>query len=145
MMSASLLDWRSARTRRLGRLRAAHELYGSGPGRRWETEELNHALVLRLASEFQGFARDLHDEALDAIIAAVAPAAPNVQVMLRGPYIAAWRLDRGNADPGALGSDFGLLGMQLWDDLKLRYPSRCAIWNHKLAALKPGQERHRAR
>ena len=28
-------------------------------GRRWQTEQLNWALILRLAAEFQGFARDL--------------------------------------------------------------------------------------
>jgi len=121
--------------RRLDRLRAAHEVYGSGPGRRWETEELNHALVLRLASEFQGFARDLHEEALKALVAAVAPDAPSLQILLRLPYAAARRLDRGNADPGVLGNDFVLLDMQLWDDLRSRYPSRCAAWNQKLTAL----------
>jgi hypothetical protein len=57
------MTWASARTDRIKRLRAAHQtLGGTGPGRRWVTDELNHALILRLASEFQGFARDLHDE-----------------------------------------------------------------------------------
>lgn len=121
--------------RRLDRLRTAHEVYGSGPGRRWETEELNHALVLRLASEFQGFARDLHGEALRALVAGVAPDTPSVQAVLRVPYMAGRRLDRGNADPAALGNDFGLLGMQLWEKLKLRYPSRCSAWNQKLTML----------
>jgi len=135
MVSASLVTWRSARSRRLDRLRAAHQVYGSGPGRRWETEELNHALVLRLASEFQGFARDLHDEALGAVVIAAARSAPGLEAPLRIPFVAARRLDRGNADPGALGQDFGLFGMQLWDDLRLRYPGRSMAWNRKLDAL----------
>jgi hypothetical protein len=32
---------------------------GANSGRRWITDELNHALILRLAAEFQGFARHL--------------------------------------------------------------------------------------
>jgi hypothetical protein len=135
MVSASLVTWRSSRLRRLDRLRAAHEAFGSGPGRRWETEELNHALVLRLASEFQGFARDLHNEALDAVVLAAARSAPGLETPLRSAYVAARRLDRGNADPGTLDQDFGLFGVKLWADLESRYPGRCAAWNRKLDAL----------
>lgn len=135
MVSASLVTWRSARLRRLDRLRAAHEAFGSGPGRRWETEELNHALVLRLASEFQGFARDLHQEALDAVVLAVGRSVPGMAAVLSIPYVTARRLDRGNADPGALGNDFGLFGMPLWPELESRYPGRSASWNRKLSAL----------
>jgi hypothetical protein len=126
MVSASLVSWRSARLRRLDRLRAAHDLYGSGPGRRWETEELNHALVLRLASEFQGFARDLHREALDAVVLTVGRSAPGMAAVLSIPYVSARRLDRGNADPQALNKDFGLFGMRLWAELESRYPGRHA-------------------
>lgn len=58
MSSAALTSWRTDRAARLDRLVAAHAAVGgAGPGRRWVTEELNHALILRLASEFQGFAR----------------------------------------------------------------------------------------
>lgn len=131
MVSASLQTWHAHRMPRVDRLRTAHKVFGSGPGRRWETEELNHALILRLASEFQGFARDLHDEAINAVVVAVAPGAPEMQAVLRIPYAA----DRGNADPGALGKDFGLFGMQLWADLESRYPARCATWNRTLEIL----------
>jgi hypothetical protein len=68
MTSVALQAWRSTRANRLDRLQSAHTaIGGSGPGRRWLTEELNHALILRLAAEFQGFARELHDEVSMAI------------------------------------------------------------------------------
>jgi hypothetical protein len=68
MTSVALNAWRSTRAGRLDRLRSAHTaIGGSGRGRRWVTEELNHALVLRLAAEFQGFARDLHEESSPVI------------------------------------------------------------------------------
>lgn len=135
MVSASLLTWRSARSQRLDRLRAAHQAFGSGPGRRWETEELTHALVLRLAGEFQGFARDLHDEALDAVVLTVARSVPALEAPLRFTYVSGRRLDRGNADGPALDADFRLFGMRLWHELESRYPGRGAAWKRELSTL----------
>jgi hypothetical protein len=56
------MTWRKERSERLDELLHAHQSVG-GPsrGRRWRTATLNEALLLRLAAEFQGFARDLHD------------------------------------------------------------------------------------
>src|SRR5580698_3666475 len=108
MSSASLLTWTSARTDRIKRLRAAHQAFGgTGPGRRWVTDELNHALILRLASEFQGFARDLHDEAGSFVARFLAPGDQQLQGSLRLPYTLNRKLNQGNADPGTLGNDFG--------------------------------------
>jgi hypothetical protein len=136
MSSASLLTWTSARTDRIKRLRAAHQAFGgSGRGRRWVTDELNHALILRLASEFQGFARDLHDEAGLFVVRSIAPGNQRLQNNLRIPYTANRRLSQGNAGPGTLGADFGLFGMQLWSALNARYPARGPEWNKKLEAL----------
>jgi hypothetical protein len=102
---------------RIKRLRAAHEAFGgTGPGRRWVTDELNHALILRLASEFQGFTRDLHDEAGLFIARSLAPGSQQLQDSLRIPYTLHRKMNQGNADPGTLGNDFGLFGMVLWGD-----------------------------
>jgi hypothetical protein len=120
----------------VGRLRAAHQaLGGTGPGRRWVTDELNQALILRLASEFQGFARDLHDEAGVFVVERVAPGDSRVQDSLRIPYTFNRKLNQGNADPGTLGSDFGLFGIALWAQLQARFQHRAKDWNQKLAAL----------
>jgi len=99
------------------------------------TDELNHALILRLASEFQGFTRDLHDEAGLFVTRILAPGNQRLQVTLRIPCTANRKLSQGNADPGSLGTDFGLFGMQLWPALYARYPTRGPVWNKKLAAL----------
>ncbi|MGH3279531.1 MAG: hypothetical protein ACRDNW_10385 [Trebonia sp.] len=136
MSSGSLSTWNSARTERIKRLRAAHQaLAGTGPGRRWVTEELNQALILRLASEFQGFARNLHDEAGVFVAGRLAPGNPRLQNVLRLPYTVSRKLNQGNADPGTLGNDFGLFGLVLWTALQARYPTRAKGWNQKLAAL----------
>jgi hypothetical protein len=96
---------------------------------------LNHALILRLASEFQGFSRDLHNEAGLVLTRTIAPGNQQLQDNLRIPYTANRKLDQGNADPGSLGADFGLFGMQLWSALYARYPTRGRQWNKKLGAL----------
>ena len=71
--SMALASWRSDRQQRLDELLAAHQTVGgAGPGRRWRTRELNWALTLRLAGEFQGFARHLHDLAVDHFVATLA-------------------------------------------------------------------------
>src|SRR5258706_5507000 len=126
MPSAALQTWASTRTDRLDRLRAAHRAFGGrARGRRWETEELNHALVLRLASEFQGFARDLHDEAGLFVTRSVAYGNPRLQVTLRIPYTANRSLSRGNATRDSLATDFALFGIDLWKEMDRRYP---ALW-----------------
>lgn len=134
MPSAALQAWATSRTERIDRLREAHAAYGRGRGRRWKTEELNHALVLRLASEFQGFTRDLHNESVIFIARTVAPT-PAIEVVLRIPYTANRKLDYGNAGPGNLGTDFALLGVQIWADLRTHYPVRAPEWSKKLEAL----------
>jgi hypothetical protein len=130
------MTWAAARADRIKRLRAAHEAFGgTGPGRRWVTEELNHALILRLASEFQGFARDLHDESSAFVARSLAPGDLTLQDSVRVPYTRYRKLDQANADPATLGNDFGLFGVDLWPELRARYPAHAKGWNRKLAAL----------
>lgn len=76
MASVALATWRTARSSRLDQLFAVHDRIDprSGPGRRVGTEQLNLALMVALAGEWQGFARDLHDEAVDFFVGEVAAA-----------------------------------------------------------------------
>src|SRR4051794_19205639 len=112
MASAALATWNGLRCDRLDELERVHgELTGTGPGRRWITEQLNRSYVLVLASQFQGFFRDLHTEAA-AVIAAGAPS--NLRLLFEGSLTTGRYLDRGNPNPGNLGNDFARLGVDLW-------------------------------
>jgi hypothetical protein len=136
MPSRALRAWQVERSSRLDRLLSAHAAVGgTGPGRRWATAELNHALVLRLASEFQGFARELHDEAVTALTTFVAGGRADLAESLGAPYVVARQLERGNAHPASLGHDFGLFGIYLWDELATAYPARTPTWRARLVAL----------
>jgi len=133
--SMALASWRSDRQQRLDELIAAHQTVGgAGPGRRWRTRELNWALTLRLAGEFQGFARHLHDLAVDHFVATLAGGNTQLADTLRARTTTNRQLDRGNAQPGSLGSDFALLGLTLWPALE-RADSRAPAWNASLERL----------
>ncbi|MDT0276655.1 hypothetical protein [Blastococcus goldschmidtiae] len=135
MTSNALRSWEGERRARLNELYIAHTTVGgSGPGRRTATEQLNWSLAIRLAGEFQGFARDLHDEALDALLDHVGTPTPAAQRIIRNQFTLNRQLDKGNATPSALQQDFLRLGFKLLDDLKSSY-RRAESWLKALENL----------
>lgn len=111
-------DWIGQRQARLGELFAAHAtIGGSGRGRRWRTSQLNWALTLRIAGEFQGYARDLHTLAVGHFVMSVARGNTALSNVLQIQLTTNRALDRRNATPSSLGSDFGRLGLELWPTL----------------------------
>jgi hypothetical protein len=89
---------------------------GVGPGRRTATQQINDAYIVLLAAHFQQFCRDLHSDAVEFLAAS----APHMKQVVRKALVDGRKLDRGNAAPASLGSDFGRLGMELWDVLERR-------------------------
>jgi hypothetical protein len=131
MASPALAAWRTTRRTRLDRLVAAHAAVRAGG---LSAVHLNRLLVLALAAEFQGFARDLHDDAANAFAASVAGQDAKVAFVVYSAVVDVRQLDRGNAHPGALGADFGRLGLALWPALEA-VDQRARRWNHDLTAL----------
>ena len=81
-MSKALTTWRGMRTARLDRLAAAHVAVRSA-GTGVHSEYLNWSLLLAVGSEFQGFARDLHELAVDAFVACATPDNERLAAMIR--------------------------------------------------------------
>jgi hypothetical protein len=109
---------------------------GAGaPGRRWRTEQINWSLALLLAAEFQGYARDLHNEAGNSFAILAAQGNPTLETILKTRMTQNRQLDRGNANPGNLGTDFKILGLDLWGDLKTQWPGLAPKWSVNLAEL----------
>src|SRR5436190_15301576 len=109
MSSVALQDWLTVRIPRLDEIEDAHRsIGGSGPGRRYATQQINQAYAVLLASQFQGFCRDLHEECVDHLARAVTPA--SFRRLLQTEFELHRRLDVGNPSPGNIGADFNRLG-----------------------------------
>lgn len=115
MASKALAKWESVRKTELDELLAAHnKVGGAKPGRRYATEQLNYAYLSAIASQFQGYCRDLHSEAVGALAAA----APVVSAILFATFTKGRKLDQGNANPGNIADDFSRIGMNaFWTEL----------------------------
>lgn len=115
-VSYSHRRWLGERQAPLGELLAAHQsVGGSGRGRRFATQQINHAYAVTLAAQFQGYCRDFHTECAEALVRVVT--APAVAAILLAATLRDRRLDRGNASPANLGSDFGRFGVRFWPEL----------------------------
>lgn len=121
MPSASYRRWTTTRAKELDEVEQAHAaIGGTGPGRRTTTQQVNRAYAVLLASQFQGFCRDLHTESVDALTRSVTPTA--LQAVLRDELTRHRSLDRGNAHAGTIGADFGRLGLPFWATAIARDP-----------------------
>lgn len=116
MQSNAYTKWTTTRSSRLDRLVVTHDaVRGVGPGRRWFTEELNQALITRLAAEFQGFCRDLHNDASKVVASQIED--PALRKVVADSLLAQRKLDRGNATWGNVCEDFKSLGIDLAKDV----------------------------
>jgi hypothetical protein len=112
MPSQSLQKWFGERAAAFAEIDNAHVMVGGTQrGRRYATQQINYAYATLLSSQFQGYCRDLHSECIDPIVAR-APA--NLQALLRAQFLWGRTLDKGNPNPGNVGSDFGRFGVEFW-------------------------------
>lgn len=149
-MSDALERWQFERAQALDSLDAIHgKITGRKRGRKYDTKHLNRALFVALAAEFQGFCRDLHEDAAIHIVNSLQTVPGNGRIvpvvldaLVRERTISPnrrpdkdRRLDKGNADFSALVTDFATLGIHLGDELKQRYPKKAPKWEKTLKAL----------
>ena len=126
MPSLSFNLWNTDRRAALDQIAAAHAAVGgAGPGRRYATQQINQAYAMLLSSQFQGFCRDLHSEAVDHICGPVA-AGNSRMLLLRIRFTTGRKLDMGNPNPGNLGADFGFFNLPLWPALNSHNPANNA-------------------
>jgi hypothetical protein len=125
--------WISVGASALDQIEHAHaSVGGTSRGRRYATQQINHAYAVLLSSHFQAFCRDLHSEAVDNLVRAVSPVV--LQATIRAALTRERRLDHGNANPSGIGSDFKRLGLVFWDDV-IALGSRNRIRQNRLDGL----------
>lgn len=121
MPSTALEDWKTARVLELDQVEEAHRAVGgSGRGRRYATLQVNHAYCMLLASQFQGFCRDLHTECATFLVDNVRPT--SIRPVLLAEFTIHRQLDSKNATPSSLGADFGRLGLSFAAELRMHDP-----------------------
>jgi hypothetical protein len=112
-MSVSLTTWSTTRKIALDEMEAAHRgVGGTGRGRRYATQQINQAYAILVSSHFQGYSRDLHSECVEHLVRSVAPG--GYRITLRRLLTQDRKLDKGNPNPGNIGSDFATLGLSFW-------------------------------
>lgn len=114
MSSLALKNWFGVRANALNEIEAAHRgVGGFGRGRRYATEQINHAYAVLLSSQFQGYCRDLHTECTDLILNH--ERSVGLYAILRPALTQSRKLDKGNPNPGNIGADFNRFGVEFWD------------------------------
>jgi hypothetical protein len=112
MPSNSFIRWNGERSEALDEIENAHVMVGgSERGRRYATQQINYSYAALLSSHFQGFCRDLHSECVEQIVLIVPI---QLRDTIRDEFLWNRTLGKGNPHPGAIGSDFGRLGVDFW-------------------------------
>jgi hypothetical protein len=133
MESLALILWDLNRTNELNRFEQILRLIGAkGPSVRGARQQINHAYVLMLSSQFQGFCRELHSECVNELVERLSP--PGLRAVVRQSFLASRFLDRGNATWRNIGDDFNRLGMTFWDDV-IATDSKNANFKNRLDSL----------
>lgn len=121
MPSLASAFWFADRARALDEIENAHRSVGGvGPGRRTATQQINYAYAVMLSSQFQAFCRDLHMECAGILVGHIAD--PWSRLMLQNSLIFNRRLDRGNPNPGNIGSDFARFDVVFWTLVDAHHP-----------------------
>jgi hypothetical protein len=111
--SRAFQDWSGWRAAALDEIEHAHRsVGGTGPGRRYLTQQINQAYAVLLSSQFQGFCRRLHEDCVDQLL--VSAVSPGLLETYRDNLLFGRKLDTGNPNPGNIGSDFNRLGLWFW-------------------------------
>lgn len=130
--SKAFVAWQAGRAEQIDRMERVHrEITGAGAGRRWESEHLNGAIIARIVAEFQGFARDLHDEATDHVVGCLRITDPGLRALTRAAYNRGRALNSGNPTWNCLKDDFARFELRLQDDMDARY-ANSAKWRQRL-------------
>jgi hypothetical protein len=87
----------------------------SAARRRTNTLHLNYAYVLLLCAHFQGYCRGLHTDAAQLLVEAIDT---GIAAVVDANLTFARQLDRGNAQPGAIGADFNRFVFEFWTVVK---------------------------
>jgi hypothetical protein len=129
--SNALTEWNSSRRRRL---QLIWDFRDRAP-LPWAERQADMLLVVRLAAEFQGFARDLHDEAAGFLTFTATSGNQLLASVLRVGISSGRALNRNNAGSDTLATDFGRMGLIFWPAITAQDPILGPVWKTDLDNL----------
>lgn len=135
MPSIALLIWQGERATRLNDWFGFHADTLAAGGKPSVTTRLEQGAASFLVAEFQGFCKELHEEAAAQLAAILAPHSHWGRQAIRLAAITGRKLDQSNPSPSVLGHDFSMFDISLWDALEDRHPKRKPEWHEALKTL----------
>jgi hypothetical protein len=92
-------------------------------------------LVVRMAAEFQGYARDLHDEAVEFLAIGATGGNQGLASVLQAGMSSDRALNKNNAGIDTLARDFARIGLIFWPALQAQEPVLTPGWRADLRNL----------
>ncbi|WP_371593064.1 hypothetical protein [Streptomyces virginiae] len=132
--SVALNDWNTKRAQRIALSWGVHATLAAPPRAIWHADQALAMVAQRISTEFQGFARALHDEAIDVFVSHVGGANMPLESVLRERMTTERALSKGNPTKKALGGDFGRLGFTFWAAMQ-KADGRANAWGQELDKL----------
>lgn len=131
MASVALTEWNGPRRRRI---QLIWDFRDKAP-LPWQERQADMLLVMRMAAEFQGFARDLHDQAAEFLTLGATSGNQTLARVLRVGIAAGRALNSRNATSSTLAADFSRIGMIFWPAIKTQEPISGPVWEADLTNL----------
>ncbi|MEV6479191.1 hypothetical protein [Streptomyces sp. NPDC051576] len=135
MTSVALADWNAKRAASIDLAWQMHSMQVAAPspaGSGWEVEQALAVVLQRMATEFQGFCRALHDEASEFFASTAAQGNLDLESTLRKLLTRARGLDSGNAQSKSISQDYSRFGFIFWQAMQVA-DGRAGAWPEELA------------
>ncbi|AHW65421.1 Hypothetical protein CGLY_14925 [Corynebacterium glyciniphilum AJ 3170] len=98
-------------------------------------ENIDRTLYPALVAEFQGFCRDLHNEAVSALIEEAAWPTEQLAALTTAAIRKGRGLDHKNPTPSVIDEDFRSLGLPIWRRVQQLHPEDYPDWRASLETL----------
>ncbi|QUC56032.1 hypothetical protein IOD14_04070 [Streptomyces sp. A2-16] len=134
MTSQALTDWSAKRALCIDLAWQMHSAQVAATTAGWEVDQALAVVLQRMATEFQGFCRALHDEASEFFAVTASNGNPQLESTLRQLLTKGRDVDKGNAHNEAIARDFAKFGFLFWPAMTAA-DSRARTWPTELKKI----------
>lgn len=132
--SQALTDWTAKRASSIALAWQMHSAQVASTATGWQVDQALAVVLQRMATEFQGFCRSLHDEASEVFAVTAAKGNTLLESTLRQLLTTGRDIDKGNAHSDAIARDFSRFGFLFWSAM-VAADNRAGGWPKELKKL----------